>query len=62
METIAGPSLWLILLTVGVVVLGLAAVFGVMRNRKLTRGEHAARDAGTVREYKVEDRDPERPR
>lgn len=56
MET-SGPSLWLILLTVGVVLLGLAMAYGVMRNRKRTAGERVATEVGTKREYAEEDRD-----
>jgi uncharacterized membrane protein YesL len=54
MET-SGQGLWLILLTVGVVVLGLAMAYGAMRNRQRTTGEKIAREIGTKQEYARED-------
>ena len=41
----AGPTLWLIALTVGVLVLGGAAVYGIMRNRSRTLSEHGKGNA-----------------
>lgn len=52
-----GPSLWLILLTVGVVVLGGAMIYGTMRNRQRTLSEKVTTEVETRREYQREDRD-----
>mgnify|MGYP004540893743 CR=1 FL=1 len=51
----SGPSLWLILLTIGVVALALAAVYGIMRNRQRSVGERVQTEAATRAEYKSED-------
>jgi Sec-independent protein translocase protein TatA len=51
----SGPSLWLILLTIGVIVLGAAAVYGIMRNRTRTVSEKLHTEAATRAEYKSED-------
>jgi hypothetical protein len=56
MET-SGPGLWLILLTIGVIVLGAAAIYGIMRNRQRTPAEKITTEAATKREYQREDRD-----
>ena len=53
----SGPTLWLILLTVGVVVLGLIMAFGATRNGKRTQRERLHTEAATEREYKAESRD-----
>lgn len=58
MEATSGPSLWLILLTLGVLALGAAMAYGVLRNRKRTTGERIATEAATRQEYASEDRDP----
>jgi cytochrome c-type biogenesis protein CcmH/NrfF len=57
MET-SGQTLWLILLTLGVVVLAAAIIYGMMRNRQRTRLEEVTTEAATRREYAEEDRDP----
>jgi hypothetical protein len=57
MESQAGASFWLILLTIGVVILGLAMVYGIMRNRKRTLGEQIQTEIETKREYVAEDKD-----
>jgi hypothetical protein len=56
MET-SGPAFWLILLTVGVIVLGGAMAYGMMRNRQRSPREKAVTDAATRAEYQREDRD-----
>jgi FtsZ-interacting cell division protein ZipA len=56
MET-SGPALWLIVLTVGVIVLGAAIVYGMWRNRKLTLSERVLSEVETKREYEREDKD-----
>ena len=53
----SGPMFWLILLTVGVVALGLAMALATSRNRKRTTGERLATEAATRREYREEDKD-----
>lgn len=53
----SGPTLWLILLTVGVAALGLVMAFGVTRNGKRTQKERLHTEAATEREYKAESRD-----
>jgi hypothetical protein len=55
MET--GPAFWLILLTVGVVVLGLAMALAQRRNSKRTPAEKVLTEVATRGEYKAEDRD-----
>jgi hypothetical protein len=57
MEVQSGPSIWLILLTIGVIILALAAVFGILRNRQRTVGEKAATEVATKAGYQAEDRD-----
>lgn len=56
MET-AGPALWLIILTIGVVILGGAVIYGIMRNRSRTLAERVTTEVETRREYQREDRD-----
>lgn len=56
MET-SGPSLWLILLTIGVIALGAAAIYGIVRNRQRTAAEKVVTEVETKREYEREDRD-----
>lgn len=53
----SGPAFWLIVLTVGVIALGLAMAYGMMRNRRRTPAERAQTEAATKREYAAEDRD-----
>lgn len=57
METTTGPALWLILLTIGVIALGAAAIYGIMRNRQRTLSERVTTEVETKREYQREDRD-----
>jgi hypothetical protein len=57
MEATTGPALWLILLTIGVVALGAAAVYGIMRNRQRTLSDRVTTEVETRREYQKEDRD-----
>lgn len=52
-----GQAFWLILLTLGVVVLGGAMVYGIMRNRHRTLSEKVTTEIETKREYEREDRD-----
>jgi FtsZ-interacting cell division protein ZipA len=56
MET-SGPALWLILLTVGVIALAAAIIYGMTRNRKRRPIEEAVTEAATKDEYRREDRD-----
>jgi cytochrome c-type biogenesis protein CcmH/NrfF len=53
----SGQTFWLLLLTLGVVVLGAAIVFGIMRNRQRTLSERVTTEVATKREYAREDRD-----
>jgi hypothetical protein len=52
---IAGPAFWLILLTIGVLALGGAMIYGIMRNRERTLAERVTTDVETKREYECED-------
>ena len=56
METIP-PYIWLIALTLGVVLLGGAMIFGTMRNRQRTLSEKVTTEVETKRNYQREDRD-----
>lgn len=53
----SGPTLWLLLLTAGVVLLGLAIAYGISQNRKRSSAEKALTEVATQREYQKEDRD-----
>ena len=53
----SGPAFWLILLTLGAVVLVLAMGYAIIRNRSRTPAEKAQTEAATKREYEREDRD-----
>ena len=53
----SGPTLWLMLLTVGVTALGLVMAFGAMRNGKRTQHERNITEAATKQEYRAESRD-----
>lgn len=53
----SGPAFWLILLTLGPVVLALAMGYAIIRNRSRTPAEKAQTEAATKREYEREDRD-----
>jgi hypothetical protein len=57
MEMEAGPSIWLILLTVGVIILAGAIIYGIMRNRQRSVSERVHTELETKREYAAEDRD-----
>lgn len=57
MDMQSGPAMWLTVLTIGVVVLAAALVFGIMRNRQRTPTERAVSEAATKAEYAVEDKD-----
>lgn len=48
---------WLLVLTLGVVVLGAAIAFGAMRNRSRSLAERARTEAATREEYREEDRE-----
>ena len=56
MET-SGPALWLVVLTVGVIALAAAIVYGMVRNRQRGPIERAVTEAATKEEYRREDRD-----
>jgi len=49
------PTIWLIILTLGVVVLGLAMLYGRSRNKECTPAEKAYTEAATRAEYREED-------
>ena len=50
-------TVWLLLLTVGVIVLGLAMAWGINRNRQRTPIERGVTEAATRQEYREEDKD-----
>jgi hypothetical protein len=52
-----GQAIWLILLTLGVVVLAAAMIYGTTRNRKRSLAERVTTEVETKREYQREDRD-----
>jgi hypothetical protein len=54
---ISGQTFWLILLTLGVLLLAGAMAYGRMRTKSRTAVERAATEAATRREYAEEDRD-----
>ncbi|GLK80154.1 hypothetical protein [Methylopila turkensis] len=53
-----GGVLWLILTVGGVIVLGVALSYGMLRNRQTTRSEKIAAERGAERVYDAESRDP----
>jgi mannose/fructose/N-acetylgalactosamine-specific phosphotransferase system component IIC len=53
----SGPTIWLLLITVGVAALGLIMAIGAMRNQKRTPQERVATEAATKQEYRAEERD-----
>ena len=53
----SGPSLWLIVLTVGAVLLLAAMIYGFYRSQQRSRAEEALTEAATRQEYEREDRD-----
>jgi hypothetical protein len=54
---ILGQSTWLSVLVGGTIILALAIVYAMVRNRRRTLGERVATEAATREEYKAEDRD-----
>ena len=52
-----GQAMWAVLLTLGVVALAGAMIFGTLRNRQRTPTEKIVTEAATKREYEREDRD-----
>lgn len=57
--TDGGGDLWLLLTVGGVVVLGAAMAFAIMRNRKMTSGQKKASESATRDVYAAEAREPE---
>lgn len=53
----SGPFFWLILLTLGVIILGVAMAYGLYRSQQRSRAEKALTEAATHEEYEREDRD-----
>ena len=52
-----GQAMWAVLLTLGVIVLAGAMIYGTMRNRNRTVSEKIATEVQTKRVYEAEDRD-----
>ncbi|MBJ3786161.1 hypothetical protein [Devosia sediminis] len=52
-----GQAMWLVLLTLGVVVLAAAMIYGTMRNRQRSLSEKVTTEVETKREYQRENRD-----
>jgi len=50
-------TVWLLILTVGVIVLGAAMAWGLIRNRARSPAERQMTEAATRREYQAEDKD-----
>ena len=53
---IAGPALWLIVLTIGVIVLGVAMAYGMRRNRDRTLSEKITTEVETRHGYEKQDK------
>ncbi len=53
----SGPSLWLIVLTLGAILLLAAMIYGFYRGQRRSRAEEALTEAATRQEYEREDRD-----
>lgn len=53
----SGPTVWLIVLTVGAVAPGLAIAYGIMRNQTRTPAEKNAAEIASSQERQAEDRD-----
>ncbi|MET0314541.1 MAG: hypothetical protein ABW275_09125 [Hansschlegelia sp.] len=51
-------DLWSLLTVVGVIILGCALAYGMLRGRKMTRNEKAVSERATDNVYKQEARDP----
>ncbi|MFC7053379.1 hypothetical protein ACFQI3_11840 [Hansschlegelia quercus] len=51
-------DLWSLLTVVGVIILGCAIAYGMLRTRKMTRNEKAVSERATDNLYKQEARDP----
>lgn len=58
MDFVTGPALWLIVLTVGVIVLGGAMAYGMRRNRDRTPSEKVTTEVETRRGYEEQDKNP----
>ncbi len=52
-----GQAIWAVLVTLGVVVLAGAMIYGLMRNRHRTLSEKVATEVSTKQVYDREDRD-----
>jgi hypothetical protein len=48
---------WMIMTVLGVIALGVALAYGIMRNRSVTRGQKEAGERGAERVYAEENRD-----
>lgn len=53
-----GQAIWAVVITLGVIVLAGAMIYGMMRNRQRTLSERILTEVETKREYEREDRDP----
>jgi hypothetical protein len=53
-----GQAIWAVLVTIGVVVLAAAMIYGLLRNRSRTLGEKVVTEQATKAVYDREDRDP----
>lgn len=53
----AGPALWLIILTIGVIALAAALAYGRIRSNQQTPAERARTEAAARAEQLAEDRD-----
>ena len=58
MDFVTGPALWLIVLTVGVIVLAGAMAYGMRRNRDRTLSEKVKTEVETRRGYEKQDKNP----
>ncbi|MVT00014.1 hypothetical protein [Devosia marina] len=58
MDFVTGPALWLVVLTVGVIVLGGAMAYGMRRNRDRTLSEKITTEVETRRGYEEQDKNP----
>lgn len=54
--TSSGGELWPIVTVFGVIVLGLALVYGIMQNRKKTKQQDRLTETGTEELYRAEDK------
>ena len=51
-------NLWFLMTVVGVIILGAALAYGLMRNRRMTHGQKDLSERSTERLYDAEQRDP----